>query len=133
MNTFQKVSSGNAKITVPSYNIARAVPQIRGLLQWIPARSLGNLTLDDTVAGRYLFATENTVEQYTIPASGSTASTPGLLLRPRTGWKAYNSLIASWNPPNSANVGFTATYNDGFNAPKFTRINSVTIGITLMY
>jgi hypothetical protein len=133
MNTVQKASSGTAKITVPSYNIARVVPQVRGLLQWIPARSLGNLTFDDTVTGLYLFATENTVEQYTIPASTSTPSTLGLLLRPRTGWKAYNSLVTTWNPPNSANVGLTVTYNDGFNAPKFTRINSVTIGFTLMY
>jgi hypothetical protein len=135
IDTTQKATSGKATITVPTYNIARAVPQIRGLLQWEPQKTgkFGLLTLDDTFAGRYLFATENTVEQYNIPASGSSPATVGLLLRPISGWKGYNTLVGSWNPPNSANVAFTATFTDGFNAPKFSRVNSVTIGVTIMY
>jgi hypothetical protein len=133
--TTQKASSGTAKITVPGYNIARFVPQIHGLFQWLPLTStkLGLLTIDETFTGRYLLATENTVEQYNIPATGSASATVGLLLRPITGWKGYNSLITTWYPPHSANVGLTATFNDGFNAPKFSRVNSVTIGLTIMY
>lgn len=133
INTVQKASTGSAKITVPSYSIVRAAPQVRGLLQWVPARSLGLLTFDDTVIGRYLFDTENTVEQFTIPATSTAASSVGLRLRPINGWKAINTLLATWNPPNNANVAITATYSDGFNAPKFTRVNSVTFGIALMY
>jgi hypothetical protein len=133
--TTQKASSGKATITVPSYDVARMVFQIRGLLQWEPqeAGRFGLLTFDDTVAGRYLLATENTVEQFKIPASGSTPASVGLLLRPTSGWKAYNSLVSSWYPPNSANVALTVTFNDGFNPPKFSRVNSVTIGVTIMY
>jgi hypothetical protein len=26
-----------------------------------------------------------------------------------------------------------ATFNDGFSAPKFSRVNCVTIGVTIMY
>jgi hypothetical protein len=135
IDTTQKATSGKATITVPTYNIARVVPQIRGLLQWEPQKTgkFGLLTFDDTIAGRYLFATENTVEQYNIPASGSSPASVGLLLRPISGWKGYNTLVGSWNPPNSANVAFTATFADGFNAPKFSRVNSVTIGVTIMY
>jgi hypothetical protein len=131
----QKASSGTAKITVPSYDVARAVFQIRGLLQWEPQKTgrFGLLSFDDTVAGRYLLATENTVEQYSMSASGSTTASVGLLLRPISGWKAYNSLVSSWYPPNSANVAVTATFNDGFSPPKFSRVNCVTIGVTIMY
>jgi hypothetical protein len=133
--TTQKASSGTAKINVPTYNIVRVVPQIRGLLQWEPQKTgkLGLLTFDDTIAGRYLFATENTVEQYIIPAVGPTPASVGLLLRPVSGWKAYNTLVGSWYPPNSSNVALTATFSDGFNPPKFSRVNSVTIGVTIMY
>jgi hypothetical protein len=84
------------------------------LLLPLKSGKLGLLTLDETVAGHYLIATENTVEQYNIAATRSTATSVGLALRPITGWKAYNSLIATWNPSNSAKVGFTATYSDGF-------------------
>jgi hypothetical protein len=135
IDTTQKASSGTAKMTVPAYKIGRDAEQIHGLLQWQPSitRSSVVLSLDDVFTGRYLFATENTVEQYTIPASGATASTLGLLLRPRTGWMGYNVLTATITPTGNPNTGFTVTYDDGFNAPKFTRINSVTIGITLMY
>jgi hypothetical protein len=135
IDTTQQASSGKATISVPAYNIARVVPQIRGLVQWEPQKTgtLGLLTFDDTIVSRYLFATENTVEQYIIPASGSNPASIGLLLRPIGGWKAYNTLVGSWYPPNSANVAFTATYNDGFNPPKFSRVNSVTIGVTIMY
>lgn len=52
--TTQKASTGTAKITVPGYNIARVVPQIHGLFQWLPLIStkLGLLTIDETLTGR---------------------------------------------------------------------------------
>lgn len=135
MDTTQKASSGKATITVPAYNIARVVPQIHGLFQWLPLKStgLGQLTIDETIAGRYLMATENTVEQYNIPATATATATVGLLARPISGWKAYNSLVTTWYPPRSAIAGFTATYNDGFNASKFSRIDSITFGVTIIY
>ena len=91
------------------------------------------LTFDNTFTGRYLLATENTVEQYNIPASGSTAATVGLRLRPISGWKGYNSFVTTWFPPHSANAGLGITYNDGFNASKFSRVNSVTVGLTILF
>ncbi len=135
IDTTQKASSGTAKITVPAYNIARVVPQIHGLFQWLPLKStgLGLLTIDETLTGRYLMATENTVEQYNIPATNTASATVGLLPRPITGWKGYNSLITTWYPPHISNFGLAATFNDGFNAPKFSRVNCVTIGVTIMY
>jgi len=133
MDTVEKAPSGTAKITVPSYSICRALPQITGNIQWIPARRLGLFTFDDTIEGRYLFATENTVEQHPIPAMGNQAATVGLRLRPLDGWRAYNTLISTWNPKSTAHFGITVTYDDGFNAPKFTRVNSVTAGITIAY
>jgi len=124
ISTVQKATSGSAKLTIPTYSIARAVPQVRGFLQWIPNRSLGLITLDDTFTGRYLFATENTVEQ---------SKTFALRLRPIDGWKGFNSLLATWSPPSTGHFGLTATYNDGFCAPRFSRVNSVTLGVTILY
>jgi hypothetical protein len=124
IDTIQKATSGSAKQTIPTYSIARAVPQVRGFLQWIPNRSLGLLTLDDTFTGRYLFATENTVEQ---------SRTFALRLRPIDGWKGFNSFLATWSPPSTGHFGLTATYNDGFCAPRFSRVNSVTLGVTILY
>lgn len=135
IDTVQKASSGNAKIIVPAYNIARIVPQLHGILEWKPAKGagVGVLTFDNTFTGRDLLTTENTVEQFNIPASGSTAATVGLKLQPISGWKAYNSFITTWYPPHSANAGLGITYNDGFNTPKFSRVNTVTIGLTILF
>ncbi len=135
VDTVQKASSGTAKITVPAYNVTRIVPQIHGLFQWLPAKSTkaGLFTFDETITGHYLTLTENTVEQYNVPGVGTAAPTVALSLRPRQGWLGYNSLVTTWYPPFSNNVGLTVTYNDGFNAPKFTRINSVVIGVTIIY
>jgi hypothetical protein len=132
IDTTQKASSGNAKIAVPAYNIARIVPQIHGVLEWKPIKNagVGVFTFDDTFTGRYLLETENTVEQYVIPG---TPPTVGLLLRPISGWKGYNSFVTNWYPPRSSNAAIGITFNDGFNAPKFSRVNSVTIGVTIMY
>ena len=134
-DTVQKASSGNSKVTVPTYNIVRIVPQMHGILEWKPAKGagVGVLTFDDTFTGRYLLATENTVEQYRIPASGSTTASVGLQLRPINGWKGYNSFVTTWFPPHSANAGLGITYNDGFSASKFSRVNSVTIGLTILF
>jgi hypothetical protein len=135
INTVQKASSGNAKITVPAYNVARIVPQLHGILEWKPAKGagIGVFTFEETFNGRYLLKTENTVEQYNIPATGSTAASIGLHLRPVSGWKGYNSFVTTWFPPHSANAGLGITYNDGFNAPKFSRANSVTVGLTILF
>jgi hypothetical protein len=124
IDTVQKATSGSATETIPTYSITRAVPQVRGFLQWIPNRSLGLLTLDDTFTGRYLFATENTVEQ---------SKSYALRLRPIDGWKGFNSFLATWSPASTGHFGLTATYNDGFCAPKFSRVNSVTLGVTILY
>jgi hypothetical protein len=123
IDTVQKATSGNAKITVPTYSIARIVPQVHGLFQGTIG-SLGLLSFDSTITGRYLVATENTVRQ---------SKTNTLSLRPIDGWKAVNSLVATWNPPRNGNVGITATYKDGFDAPKFSRVNSVLIGVVIKY
>jgi hypothetical protein len=100
------------------------VPQIHGLFQWLPLKStgLGLLTIDETLTGRYLMAMENTVERYNIPATNTASATVGLLLRPITAWKGYNSLITTWYPPHISNFGLAATFDDGFNAPKFSRV-----------
>ena len=132
IDTTQKASTGSAKITVPAYNIVRVVPQIHGVLEWKPIKNagIGVFSFDDTFTGRYLLETENTVEQYVIPGSPPAV---GLLLRPISGWKAYNSFVTNWYPPRSSNVAVGITYNDGFNPPRFSRVNSVLIGLTIVY
>jgi hypothetical protein len=108
---------------VPSYSIERVVPQIHALYQQT-IFSAGLLTFDSTLTSRYLFDKENTVREAT---DGS------LSIKQVSGWKAINTLTTTWNPPKNANVGLTVTYKDGFDAPKFSRVNSVLIGVLLEF
>lgn len=110
-------------ITVPSYSIERVVPQIHALYQQSIGRA-GLLSFDSTLTSRYLFDAENTVNQ---AADGS------LSIKKVSGWKAINSFTSTWNPPKNSNVGLTLTYKDGFDAPKFSRVNSVLIGVLIEF
>jgi hypothetical protein len=116
-------------ITVPAYQIERVVPQIHGLFQ----RSIGNaghipnlglLSFDSVLTSRYLFDAENTVRQ---------SKTGALSIKQVSGWKAINTLTSTWNPPKNNNVGLTVTYKDGFDQPKFSRVNSVLVGVLIEF
>jgi hypothetical protein len=110
-------------ITVPAYSIERVVPQIHGLYQQSIGWA-GLLSFDSTFTARYLFDAENTVRQ---------ASDGSLSIKPVSGWKAINTLTSTWNPPKNNNVGITVTFKDGFDAPKFSRVNSVLIGVLIQF
>jgi hypothetical protein len=110
-------------ITVPAYSIERTIPQIHSLYQQ-SIGSAGLLTFDSLLTARYLFDNENTVVQ---AADGS------LSIKQVSGWKAIHTLTATWNPPKNNNVGLTATYKNGFDAPKFARVNSVLIGVLIEF
>ena len=110
-------------ITVPKYSIERLVPQLHGLYQQTIG-SKGLLSFDSTFTARSLFDVENTVRQAT---DGS------LSIKRVSGWKAINTLTSAWNPPKNNNVGITVTYKDGFDAPKFSRVNSVLIGVLIEF
>ena len=110
-------------ITVPTYSIERVVPQIHGLYQQSIGWA-GLLSFDSTFTARYLFDAENTVRQ---AADGS------LSIKRVSGWKAISTLTSTWNPPKSTNVGITVTFKDGFDAPKFSRVNSVLIGVLIEF
>ncbi len=116
-------------IKVPPYQIERVLPQIHGLFQFsigglgrIP--ELGFLSFDSMLTSRYLFDTENTVRQ---SASGA------LSIKQVSGWKAINTFTSTWNPPKNNNVGLTVTYKDGFDQPKFSRVNSVLVGVLIEF
>lgn len=110
-------------ITVPTYSIERVVPQIHGLYQQSIGWA-GLLSFDSMFCARYLFDDENTVRQ---AADGS------LTIKQVSGWKAIQTLTSTWNPPKSNNVGMTVTFKDGFDAPKFSRVNSVLIGVLIEF
>lgn len=110
-------------ITVPKYSIERLVPQFHGLYQQ-SIGSKGLLSFDSTFTARYLFDVENTVRQ---AAGGS------LSIKRASGWRVINTLTSAWNPPKNNNVGITVTYKDGFDAPKFSRVNSVLIGVLIEF
>lgn len=110
-------------IKVPTYQIERVVPQIHGLFQESIGR-FGLLSFDSVLKSRYLFCNENTVRQ----------SASGLLsIKEVSGWKAIETLTSTWNPPKNSNVGLTVTYKDGFDAPKFARVNSVLVGVLIQF
>jgi len=110
-------------ITVPTYSIERMVPQIHGLYQQSIGWA-GLLSFDSMFTARYLFDAENTVRQ---------ANDGSLSIKRVSGWKAINTFTSTWNPPKNNNVGITVTFKDGFDAPKFSRVNSVLIGVLIQF
>jgi hypothetical protein len=124
-NTTVQNTKKTQSINVPAYSIERIVPQIHGLYQQtIGGGSAGLLSFDWMYTARYLFDAENTVRQAT---NGS------LSIKQVSGWKAISTLTSTWNPPKNNNVGITVTFKDGFDAPKFSRVNSVLIGVLIEF
>ncbi len=118
VDTTVKATTGGATQTLPTYSIARLVPQIHGQLQ------LGPVSFDYTGVERYLATTENTVLQL---------QNNHLLLEHVTGWKPYGVLAATFKPDQTGHLGITLTYKDGFAPPKFQRVNTVQVGVLLIY
>lgn len=118
-SSVQKPSQGKAApVTIPTYSILRAAPQIHGLFE------VGSVSVEDTFTGRYLGLTENSAVE-----SKSHIVYPLRL----SGWKAINKLVTSYKPNPAGNFAISATYTDGFDAPKFKHTNSVQAGFTLIF
>lgn len=117
-DTIVKASSGKATLPLPSYNIARIVPQVHGLLE------LGRFSVDATGYARYLATVENTVLEHPDHT---------LTLERLHGWKGYGVVTGSWTFDPAGHFAFTVSYKDGFAPPKFSRVNTVQSGITLKY
>ncbi len=117
-DTIVKASSGKATLPLPSYNIARIVPQVHGLLEF------GRFSVDATAYVRYLATVENTVLE---------RQDHSLFLKRLHGWNSYGVISGSWNFDPAGHFAFTVSYKDGFAPPKFSRVNTVQSGITLKY
>jgi hypothetical protein len=103
---------------IPTYSIARFVPQIDGLYQF------RNFSLESYLTGRYLFTTEHT-------AVNNKAGIP--YLETVSGWKAVNVLTFSYSPGSSSHVKFNVAYTEGFSAPTYQRADGVKIGVAVAY
>jgi hypothetical protein len=123
-----KASKGTASMTLPSYGIARVGVKLHSLLQVTDRKSpllkFGMFSAEVTAQGRYLIATENTVLQ---------RKDNSLYLERLSGWKGNAKLMVNWVPDQSGHAALTGTYTNGFDAPKYNRINSVLLGITMKY
>jgi hypothetical protein len=117
-DTTVKASVGKATPGLPSYNIARIVPQVHGLLE------LGRLSVDATGYVRYLATVENTVLE---------RPDHTLFLKRLHGWNSHGVVSGSWNIDPAGHFAFTVAYKDGFAPPRFSRVNTVQSGITLKY
>ena len=117
-DTVVKASSGKATLPLSSYNIARIVPQVHGLLE------LGRFSIDATGYARYLTTVENTVLEHPDHT---------LSLKRLHGWNGYSVITGSWAFDPAGHFAFTVSYKDGFAPPKFNRVNTVQSGITLKY
>lgn len=106
-----------------TFSAALFLLEIHGLYQQSIGWA-GLLSFDSMFTARYLFDGENTVRQ---AADGS------LSIKRVSGWKAINTLTSTWNPPKNNNVGITVTFKDGFDAPKFSRANSLLIGVLIQF
>lgn len=103
---------------IPTYSIARFVPQIDGLYQY------RNFSVESYITGRYLFTTEHT-------AVNDNAGIP--YLETVSGWKAVNVLTFTYSPGASPHIKFNVAYTNGFCAPTYQRANGVKIGLAIAY
>jgi len=103
--------------TIPTYSIARFVPEIDGIFQyrW--------LSFESDLTGRYLFTTEHT-------AVDDRDGNP--YLESVSGWKAVNAMTFSVKP-SEQHFAFSVGYMNGFSAPTYQRANGVTIGVQVKY
>lgn len=117
-DTTVKASVGTATLLLPSYHIARVVPQAHTLFQ------IGRFSIDAVGTPRYLMTVENTVLE-----------TPDhtLYLKRLHGWNAYGVISGSWTFDPAGHFALTVAYKDGFAPPRFSRINTAQSGITVKY
>jgi hypothetical protein len=103
--------------TIPTYPIARAVPQVDGILQY------RSFSFESDLIARYLFTTEHT-------SVTDNAGNP--YLETVTGWKAVNVGTFSFKPDDQ-HYAFTIGYTNGFAAPTYQRVNGIKIGLQVSY
>jgi hypothetical protein len=118
VDTTVKATTGKATIDLPAYSIFRVVPQVHGLLE------LGRFSIDGVGTPRYLATMENTTVQ--LPNNS-------LILKTVSGWKGYGVLTSAWSFDAAGHFSLSACYKDGSAPPKFSRINTVQMGILLKY
>jgi hypothetical protein len=118
VDTTVTASVGKATQSLPTYSIFRVVPQVHGLLE------IWKFSLDETLVGRYLVETENTVVE--------TAS-HSLFLKPMQGWKGISTLTAIYNWDPQGHFAINITFKDGFAPPTYQRVNAVQAGILVKY
>jgi len=117
-DTVVKASVGKAALPLPTYNIARVVPQVHGLLE------MGRFSVDAVGTPRYLTTAENTVLE---------RADHSLFLKRLHGWNAFGVITGSWSFDPAGHFSLTLAYKDGFAPPKFSRVNTVQSGITVKY
>jgi hypothetical protein len=117
-DTTVKASSGKAALPLPSYNIARVVPQVHGLWE------IGRFSIDAVGIPRYISSVENTVLEHPDHT---------LFLKRVHGWNAFAVITATWTFDPAGHFGLTVAYKNGFSPPKFSRVNTVQSGITIKY
>lgn len=117
-DTIAKASVGKATLPLPSYNIARVVPQVHGLFE------IGRFSIDAVCTARYLTTVENSILE---------RQDHTLFLKRLHGWNAYGVISGSWNFDPAGHFALTIAYKEGFAPPKFSRVNTVQSGITIKY
>ncbi len=103
--------------TIPTYSIARVVPQVDGTLQY---KWFG---FESDLTARYLFTTEHT-------AVNDKLGNP--YLETVSGWKAVNVGTFSITPADQ-HLALTIAYTSGFSAPTYQRANGIKIGLLVKY
>jgi hypothetical protein len=117
-DTTVAATTGKATITLPSYGIARIVPQVHALVQ------LWKFSVDSSIVGRYLLVDENTVVQ---------TKNNLLYLEAVSGWKGIGTIATSFANTANSHFGVTVTYKNGFSPPTYARINAIQAGLLIKY
>ncbi|HSY36317.1 MAG TPA: hypothetical protein VK814_11255 [Acidobacteriaceae bacterium] len=111
-------SVGKAMLILPQYTIFRIVPQLHGILQ------IWKVSTDSTLLARYLVATENTVLQ---------TPTNALYLEHLQTWRALLTVNTTYTESAASHFGVTIKYQNGFDAPKYARVNCVQAGLLVKF
>jgi hypothetical protein len=111
-------STGPAEALLPQFGIVRVAPHVHGLLQ------LSRLSLDESMVGRYLVETEDTVFQTPEFALG---------LQKIHGWKALSTFTGNYVLDTQGNFNLSVIYQSGFAPPDYQRVNAVEAGLTVKF
>jgi hypothetical protein len=123
-----KASTGDSKVTVPKYSIARIYPKVSLALDFTQRFTV---TLSGT--GRYLFASENVYRERDVPSTTGGDLTKEVYLTTVSGFRPSGKVDISFALDEAGHYALSSTVKLGSLPPNFERVATVQSGLTIKF